>query len=133
VEIDIAVVVKMIKKAFLPLCGFREVNGQHSSAGFQNPSHFVSTLLASFAAQMMKHDRGQYGIEFTVGKRQPFGDPILEDNLSASFVGLPTRPGKHLWRRVDSIDFACGTDALLGGDGECASPAAYVQDRLAAF
>src|SRR6266851_3651708 len=123
----------MIKKAFLPLCGFREVNRQYSSAGLQNPSHFVSTLLARFAAQMMKHDRGQYGIEFTVGKRQCFGDPILEDNPSASFVGLPTRPGKHLWRRVDSIDSACGADALLGGDSKCASPAAYVTDGLAGF
>jgi len=60
VEIDIAVVVKMIKKTLLPLCRSREVNGQHSSAGFQNPSPFVSTLLASFAARMMKHHRGQY-------------------------------------------------------------------------
>jgi hypothetical protein len=52
VEIHIAVVVKMIKKAFLPLCGSREVNGQHSSAGLQNPSHLVSTLLARFVGSL---------------------------------------------------------------------------------
>jgi hypothetical protein len=131
VEIEISVVVKMIKKTFLPLCRSREVNGQHSAAGFQNPAHFVGTLLASFRAQVMKHDRGQYCIELTAGKRQPFNNAILEDNLGAHLGGLPSRPDKHLGRRVNSMDSAGGADALLGGDGQCASPAADVQHWLA--
>lgn len=123
----------MIKQPFLPLCGFHEVNGQHSSAGFQNPSDFVSTLLARFAAQVMKHDRGQYRIELTVGKGQRFDDAIPKNNFGASLVGLPTRPGKHLGRRINPTDSACWANALLGGNGKCASAAADVQDRLAGF
>jgi hypothetical protein len=82
---------------------------------------------------MMKHDRGQYRIELTVGKRQGFDDAILEDNLGTSLVGFLTRPGKHLRRRVNSIDSASGADTSLGGNGKCAGTAAYVQDRLAGF
>jgi hypothetical protein len=50
-----------------------------------------------------------------------------------SLVGFLTRPGKHLRRRVNSIDSASGADTSLGGNGKCAGTAAYVQDRLAGF
>ena len=89
-DIEITVVMKMIKKAPLPLCGRCEIDGQHPSAGLQNSSHFVSTLQTSVATQMMKHDRGQYRIELTVGKRQGFDDAILEDNLGTSLIGFLT-------------------------------------------
>ena len=111
VEIDIAVMMKMIKEAPFPLCWPCKIDGQHPSAGLQNPSHFAGTLLTRFAAQMMKHDCGQYRIESTVWKRQRFDDAILEGNFGASLVGLPTCPGKHLWRCVDSIDCARRTDS----------------------
>src|SRR5207248_7883047 len=114
---DIAVVMKMIKKPLPSLCRPSEVNGQHSSSGLQNPSHFVSTLLASFAAEVMKHNRGQYCVELTVGKRYRFSDAILEDDLDTGLVCLSTRPGKHVRRRVNSIDCACGTHAPFRGDG----------------
>src|SRR6266700_6684397 len=124
---------KMIKKPPPPLCGPCEIDSQHSSAGLQNPSHFASTLLARFGAQMMKHDRGQYRIELTIGKRQRFDNTILEGNFSTGLGGLPSRPGKHLWRCVDATNLARRTDPPFGRDGERASPAAYVQDRLAGF
>lgn len=128
VEIDITVVMKMIKKPLLSLFRPCKINGQHSSSWLQNSSHFVSTLLASLAAKMMKHDRGQYRIELTVGKRQSLDDAILEHHLRASLLGLLTRPGQHFRRSVNSVDFACRADAPLRGDRECASPAAYIQD-----
>src|SRR5438034_5900750 len=86
VETDIAVVMEMIKKPLFPLGRPREVDGQHSSSRLQNPSHFMSTLLASFTAQVMKHNRGKYRIELTVRKRHRFNNGMLEDNVRASFA-----------------------------------------------
>src|SRR5205823_9879147 len=76
---------------------------------------------------------GHHCIELTIQKRQRFDDALSERNFSASLVGFPTCPGKHLWRCVDSVDGARRSDPPFGGDGECASPAAYVQDRLTGF
>ena len=81
----------------------------------------------------MKHDRRQHRIELTVGKGQRFDDGIIEDNFRTSFAGLLTCPGQHLWRRVNPIDSAGRANTSLGGDGECASPAADVQNRIAWF
>ena len=61
--------VKVREKASPFPCGPSEVNGKHSSARLQNPSHLASALLACFLGQMMQHHRGQYNIELSVWKR----------------------------------------------------------------
>jgi len=116
-EIDVTVVMKMIKKAAPALCWPCEIDGQHSSAGLQDPTHFASTLLARFPAQVVKHDSGQHRVELTVGKRQHFNDAFLEGNFSTSFLGLRLRPGEHLWRCVDSSDTARLPDPSFCSDG----------------
>lgn len=124
--------VKVREKASPFLCP-SEVNGKHSSARLQNPSHLAGALLACFARQMMKHHRGQYSVELSVGKRQRLGKPILEDNLDAGLSRLLTRPGNHLRRRVDPVHRARGPDVPFGCDRKGSCPAAHIQDRLARF
>src|SRR5215510_12516423 len=126
-------VVKMREKAFPLPRDSSEVNSKHPSALLENPSHLACALLVCFARQMMKHHRGQYNVELSVGKRQRLGNPIFEDNLDAGLSRLLTRPGNHLRRRVDPVHCARGPDMPFGCDCKGSCPTAYIQDRLARF
>jgi hypothetical protein len=125
--------VKVIEKASPFPRGPTEVNREHSSARFQNPSHLARALLASFGRQVMQHDRSGYDIELTVGKRQRLGQCSLQDNLDARLPGLLARPGDHFWRRIDSAHGASGPGAAFGCDGKSSRPAAHIQHGLARF
>jgi hypothetical protein len=100
----------------------RKVNGQDTSAGFQYSTDLESTLLPGFARQVMQHHGGQHGVELPVGKRQRFGQRVLEGHVLIGLFRLLRCARNHLRRCIDSLNGACRADAPLRGDGECPGP-----------
>src|SRR5262245_29852957 len=121
-------VMKVIEKAFPFAHSSAKVNGQHASAGLQNPGYLDRQPLARFFGQMMKHHSGQHYVELRIGKGQRLGKRCLENHSDAGLSRLLLRPGNHLRRGVNSIYSASWPDLPFGYNGKASGTAAHVQD-----
>src|SRR5215468_10711652 len=121
---------KMRENAFSFARRQSEVNGQHSPVRLQNPSHLGGAQLARVAWQMMQHDRGQYNVEVSVGKRQPLCHCIFKNDLDTSFSRFPLRPRKHFRGRIYPAYCSGWADMPFIRYRKASGSAADIQNRL---
>src|SRR5919106_5910787 len=110
-----------------------EVDGKNPPSRLQNPSNLSRALLPGLPWQMVQHQSTQDNIESTVRRRQLLGYRQLERDLRARFGRLPSRPGNHLRRGVDAVDFTCRPDVPCHRNRQGTSPTADIENRVPAF
>lgn len=110
-----------------------EINHQPSPTWLENPPNLGGTLASQFRTKVMKHDRGEHGIEMGVRKRQSLSKSLSELDLDACRRRLLPRPRYHLRRGIDSTDDARRSDMSSGRNRKSASSATHIQNFIARF
>ena len=88
---------KMVEQIRPPSRRSGKIDDQHSAAGLHYSSHLLSTLLAAFAREMMKHHGGEDGIELSISKRQGLGCCSREKDRGTCLLRFPLGARQHLW------------------------------------
>jgi hypothetical protein len=96
--------------------GFSEVHRKDPAAWPQNPPDFANTRLTRFDRQVVKHQGAQDSVEMCIGKRQCFGNSILENDLNSSSLCLPVSSTDHFRRCINSSHLAGWTHAQFGNN-----------------